>query len=155
MNKMAMTTTTAMQYAGFWRRFSAALIDGIVVSIIVGIIYAWLGLWSWLSLGDTVEQGEAIAFVTVFSLMALVVLWIYWALMESSDTQATLGKMALGIVVTDLEGKRVSFGRATRRHFWKIASTLILFIGFIMAGCTAKKQALHDMMAECLVVKRP
>lgn len=128
MNKMAMTTTTARQYASFWRRFSAALIDGIVVSIIVGIIYVWLGLWMWLSLGETAEQGEAIAFVTVFSLMALVACWLYWALMESSDTQATLGKMALGIVVTDLEGRRISFGKATRRHFGKIASTLILFL---------------------------
>jgi len=143
-----------VEYAGFWRRFTAGLIDGIVVSIIAGIIYVCLGLWTWLSLGDTVEQGEAIAFLAAFSLLALVGCWLYWALMESSDMQATLGKMALGIVVTDLEGRRISFGKATGRHFGKIISTLILFVGFIMVSCTAKKQALHDMMAECLVVKR-
>jgi uncharacterized RDD family membrane protein YckC len=74
--------------------------------------------------------------------------------MESSYLQATLGKMAIGIVVTDLEGKRISFARATGRHFAKIISGFILFIGYIMAGFTQKKQALHDLIADCLVVKK-
>jgi uncharacterized RDD family membrane protein YckC len=72
--------------------------------------------------------------------------------MESSSKQATLGKLALGIVVTDLNGNRISFGRATGRYFGKIVSGMIFAIGYIMAGFTEKKQALHDMIASCLVV---
>jgi len=86
-------------------------------------------------------------------LAALVGGWLYFALMESSAWQATLGKRAVGIKVTDMEGGRISFGRATGRHFGKFVSALIFYIGFIMAGFTEKRQALHDIMAGCLVVK--
>jgi len=72
--------------------------------------------------------------------------------MLSSGWQATVGKRALGMVVTGLDGRRISFARATGRHFAKYISALILFIGFIMAAFTAKKQALHDMIAETLVI---
>ena len=72
--------------------------------------------------------------------------------MESSSKQATLGKLALGIVVTDLSGNRISFGRATGRYFGKIVSGMIMCIGYIMAGFTERKQALHDIMASCLVI---
>jgi uncharacterized RDD family membrane protein YckC len=78
--------------------------------------------------------------------------WLYFALMESSAKGATLGKRALGIKVTDMSGNRISFGRATGRYFGKIVSGVILYIGFLMAGFTQQKQALHDIMASCLVV---
>jgi uncharacterized RDD family membrane protein YckC len=94
----------------------------------------------------------AIAAYLTAILVILILQWLYYALMESSNKQATLGKLALGIVVTDLSGGRISFGRATGRYFGKIISGLILYIGFIMAGLTEKKQALHDIMASCLVV---
>ena len=81
--------------------------------------------------------------------------WLYFALMESSPHQGTLGKLALGLKVTDLNGDGpISFGRATGRHFSKILSVVILGIGFIMAGFTARKQALHDLIAGCLVLRR-
>jgi len=80
--------------------------------------------------------------------------WLYYALMESSNYQATLGKMALSIKVTDMSGNKVSFGKATGRYFGKIVSTIIFYIGFIMAGFTQQKQALHDIMAGCLVVNK-
>ena len=79
--------------------------------------------------------------------------WLYFALMESSANQATLGKMAIGIKVTDMSGRRIGFGQATGRYFGKILSSMILLIGYIMAAFTEKKQALHDMLAGCLVVK--
>jgi uncharacterized RDD family membrane protein YckC len=74
--------------------------------------------------------------------------------MESAPQQATLGKMALGLKVTDLQGEPISFARATGRYFGKIVSSLIFFVGFMMTGWTEKKQALHDIMAGTLVVKK-
>jgi uncharacterized RDD family membrane protein YckC len=92
----------------------------------------------------------------VFGLILVIVImgWLYFAFMESSKNQGTLGKLALGLKVSDLEGNRISFGRATGRFFGKILSGMILYIGYILAGLTEKKQALHDMLAGCLVVKK-
>ena len=81
--------------------------------------------------------------------------WLYFAGMESSERQATFGKAAMSLRVTDLEGRRLSFGHATGRFFAKIVSGLIPFaIGYIMAGFTEKKQALHDMIAGTLVLRK-
>jgi len=74
--------------------------------------------------------------------------------LESSARQATLGKMAVGIVVTDERGARISFGRATGRFFAKFLSMLILYVGYLMAAFTEKKQGLHDVLAGTLVVRR-
>ena len=129
----------AVQYAGFWRRFVAAFID--VTLAHIAFVFVVLLM---------IRLSKA-GFIPI---AWLVIPWIYSATMESSSKQATLGKMALGIVVTDLEGSRISFSNATGRYFCKILSILSLFIGFIMAGFTKKKQALHDMMTNCLVVLR-
>ena len=86
-------------------------------------------------------------------LLSMVVGWLYFALMESSNKQATVGKIALNIRVTDLNGNRISFGRATARYFGKYLSAMIAMIGFIMAAFTKRKQALHDILAETLVLK--
>jgi uncharacterized RDD family membrane protein YckC len=80
--------------------------------------------------------------------------WLYFALMESSSKQGTLGKMALSIMVTDVNGNRITFGRATGRYFGKFLSGLILYIGYIMVAFTEKKQGLHDMIAGTLVVNK-
>jgi len=87
------------------------------------------------------------------NLAGAMVAWLYWALMESSAWQATLGKRMLGLRVTDLAGRRISLARASGRYFGKLVSALTLGLGFVMAGLTEKKQALHDMMAGCLVVR--
>lgn len=100
-----------------------------------------------------VEPGQMGA-ASVLQFVSLVVWWLYFALQESSSKQATIGKRAIGIKVADMSGKRISFGKATGRHFGKIISSIILMIGFIMAAFTAKKQALHDMMAGTLVVMK-
>ena len=86
--------------------------------------------------------------------LVLVGWWLYFALMESSNWQGTLGKRVLGLAVTDLEGAPVRFERATIRFFAKIVSVLTLGVGFVMAGSTPKKQALHDKLADCLVIKK-
>lgn len=96
-----------------------------------------------------------LSFVPFINIIAsLVGPWLYFALQESSEYQCTLGKRILKIYVTDLEGRRISFGQATGRHFGKIVSTIILGIGYMMAGFTEKKQGLHDMMAGTLVKRR-
>ena len=135
-------------YSGFWRRFGAAIIDGIIMQIAQLIILLPLGGGlSLLGPSDAAAGGFAI----LSWIVLLVAQWLYYALMESSAKQATLGKMALGIIVTDTDGQRISFLRATGRYFGKIISALILMIGYIMAAFTERKQALHDIMASTLV----
>lgn len=121
-------------YAGFWARFVAIVIDTCIIALASGIATA-----------GTFGVGVVVTFFAP---------WIYEAFMLSSEWQATVGKRAMSIVVTDIDGRRLSFARATGRHFAKYLSALLLGIGFIMAAFTAKKQALHDMIAETIVVNR-
>jgi uncharacterized RDD family membrane protein YckC len=154
-----------VEYAGFWLRFLALLIDNVVMGLGVVLVLIPLifltGLRGYLGeFHPDEEMNDAgafmlVGFVFLLATASLVVTWLYHALMESSEWQATVGKKALGLVVTDIAGQRVSFGRATGRHFGKIITNMIpAFIGYIMAGFTEKKQALHDMMAGCLVLRR-
>lgn len=134
-----------MSYAGFWKRVAAAIIDGIITTT-VGSMFVTVMVAGGIE-DATVLQDMA-------NIFAIILAWLYFAVMESSPTQGTLGKMALGIKVTDIEGNKIGFVRASGRHFGKIISALILLIGFIMVSFTQKKQGLHDMMAECLVVNK-
>jgi uncharacterized RDD family membrane protein YckC len=138
-----------MSYAGFWKRVAAAIIDAIVtmtggfaIGFVFGIVMVAGG-----TNDPAVLEGMG-------NILGIILSWGYYAVMESSPTQGTLGKMALGIKVTDLEGNKVGFGQATGRHFGKIISALLLLIGFFMVAFTKKKQGLHDMMAGCLVVNK-
>lgn len=142
-----------VRYGGFWMRFVAAVIDGILVELVVLPVGAMVGAMIGAA-GYAVDMpGIGIRMVSfiVSGTIGLLGNWIYEAAMESSSKQATLGKMALGLKVTDLEGRRISFARATGRHFAKLISGMILLIGYIMAGFTERKQALHDMIAGTLV----
>jgi uncharacterized RDD family membrane protein YckC len=145
-----------MVYAGFWLRAAAYLLDSIVLGFVVGIfilgpLMERAGISPdnpWVLFTGTSRQ------VIAINLLGTMASWLYWALLESSRWQATLGKRMLGLEVTDLAGHRISFARATGRYFGKAASALLLFVGFMMAGFTEKKQALHDMFASCLVLKK-
>jgi len=152
-------------YAGFWLRFVAYLIDSVVVFaafaalVLVSIPIFGIGYLQQLASGLNNSEPDfspALIFVIFDLILAIsVAVWLYYAFMESSSRQGTLGKMAMGLTVTDIQGQRVSFGRATGRFFSKIITGLVpLFIGYIMAGFTAKRQALHDMIASCLVMRR-
>jgi len=131
------------------------VIDWLIVSVVVwpvaGIIILMIGVAG----GAVRMPGFGIGLVRriVVETLFFCAFWIYEAAMESSSKQATLGKMALGLKVTDEQGGRISFARATGRYFAKIISGMILFIGYIMAGFTARKQALHDMIAGTLVTR--
>lgn len=157
-----------MAYAGFWKRFAAYLIDSIILGVASWIIILpILGLIGFgassMDMSDpAMMDEEAAAGFTAAIVGASMVLWLfigaaawlYFALMESSSKQATLGKMALGIIVTDMNGNKLTFGRASGRYFGKILSGMIFMIGYIMAAFTERKQALHDMIAGCLVVNK-
>lgn len=140
--------SSVVHYAGFWLRFAAYIIDYLVLfvpSFIIGFI-----------LGITVAASGGPRQIAnmLGNILGFLIGWIYYATMESSQWQATVGKRAVGIKVTDLNGERIPFGKASGRFFGKIISGLILGIGFFMIGFTEKKQGLHDMMAGCLVVKK-
>ena len=139
----------ARAYAGLWRRAVALAIDTILL---------WLGA---LPLGLLVAAGRGAAHagvgtgggrVAIVGLEGLGV-WLYFALLESSAWSATLGKRALGLRVTDSSGAHIRFGRATRRLAAKLVSAAPLGLGFLMAAFTARRQALHDLLAGTLVVR--
>jgi uncharacterized RDD family membrane protein YckC len=133
-------------YAGFWRRFAAAIIDSIIVLVVLVVLDLVLA---------QIVSSTSTAFTALSSVLSIGIGVAYYVGQESSTQQATIGKRALGIIVTDMFGNRVSTGRATGRYFGKIVSGLTLLIGYLMAAFTEKKQALHDMMAGTLVVVKP
>jgi uncharacterized RDD family membrane protein YckC len=138
-------------YAGFWLRGFAYLLDSLLVGIVTGLlILRPLMERAGISVDNpwVLITGEGRQIIAINLLVAMAG-WLYWASLESSAWQATLGKRVFGLQVTDLEGRRVSFARASGRHFGKI-----IFVGFILAAFTEKKQALHDMMASCLVIQK-
>ncbi|MFZ3150489.1 MAG: RDD family protein [Anaerolineaceae bacterium] len=135
------TPVITPEYAGFWKRFLAVILDGIIVGAIGWLLSRVTGNF----FGNEFLNNTFFPFV---------IAWLYYTLMESSEKQATLGKQAMQIKVTDMQGRRISFGRANGRYFSKWLSAAILMIGYMMAGWTEKKQALHDLIAGTLVVMR-
>ena len=141
-----------MEYAGFWRRGAAIIIDTFLF-MIVQVLLSVVLIGGVVATGSSEEAAGVVVFL--INLAMIVVMWLYFALMESSKIQGTLGKMMVGIVVTDLDGNRIGFGKASGRYFGKIVSSIILMIGYVMAAFTERRQALHDIMAGCLVIRKP
>jgi uncharacterized RDD family membrane protein YckC len=153
-------------YAGFWLRFVAFIID----SIIIGCVRAFVIVPILAAMGIGISQnmptnmddpGAMMPFIAsmmalagVVSLISMVITVLYYAILESSNMQASIGKLALGLVVLDESGQKIDFSKALIRNLGKIVSSMILFIGFIMAGFTDKKQGLHDIIAKTIVVKK-
>jgi uncharacterized RDD family membrane protein YckC len=156
-----------VQYAGFWLRVVAYLIDGIVMGLGFAVLFIPFAIMTGLAAAigsihpgeDPKDVGAVLGgtfFLGIITIIGVSILgaWLYHAKMESSAWQATLGKKALNLRVTDLNGARVTFNRATGRHFAKLITGLIpLGVGFMLAGLTEKRQALHDMIASCLVLR--
>jgi uncharacterized RDD family membrane protein YckC len=126
-------TETPVVYASFMERFGATFIDGLIL-LIPNLLLNYLLKYN--------------SYIVTIPLA-----WLYSALMESGPQQATLGKRAVGLIVTDTNGQRISFGQATGRHFGKTISFIILFVGYLMMLWDDRKQTLHDKMANTLVVK--
>ena len=159
------TPQAPIGYAGFWLRLVAHLIDSFVLTIPLVLIVVFLIIVTGLSVvlqelhpGESAEEIFAaigVGFILLGAGVLTLATWLYYAIFESSTWQATPGKKALGLFVTDINGDRISFARASGRFFAKMISGLIPFaIGYIMAGFTAKKQALHDIIAGCLVLRK-
>jgi uncharacterized RDD family membrane protein YckC len=133
------------RYGGFWRRLTAAAADAVLINVLVDAVMDTASAWG--------EPPRGI-----FGLrtgIKLLVAWLYVAGMECSPLQGSIGKLALGLRVTDLQGARVSFGRATLRHWSKLLSgPFTLGLGYLMIAFTRRKQGLHDRIANCLVVRR-
>jgi uncharacterized RDD family membrane protein YckC len=139
----------------------ASIVDGIILMFVELALFSILGLLPWWLMNFSYLGAAPWWFVgwsswpyTLPLVLSLLVSWLYFAGFECSSAQATPGKMALGLVVTNLNRERISFGRAAARYFCKFLSELILYIGYLMIGFTAKKQGLHDMIAGTLVLKK-
>ena len=135
-------------YGGFWKRVIAYLIDGLIIALPITMVFGTV-------IPDVMmaEDVQAKPFaVTVPQLVMILTSWIYFAGLESSQWQATVGKKILGMKVTDMAGQRINFVKATVRYLSKLLSSFILMIGFIMVAFTVKKQGLHDFIAATTVV---
>jgi uncharacterized RDD family membrane protein YckC len=151
------------RYGGFWVRFVAIVIDGLLLgvaqSLIIAPLMAAFGFAASNPAMMNPDDGMAalsamMGAMGLIQVVSLVIGWLYFALMQSSKHQATLGKMALGLKVVDGEGNRLSFGRASLRYIGKFVSSLVLMIGYIIAAFNPRKQALHDMIASTYVIKK-
>jgi uncharacterized RDD family membrane protein YckC len=137
---VASASSSPPLYAGFWRRVAAYFVDSIVVLVAAAFLllpfsftesFAWIG-----------------------SLAVLVFFLAYFIMMNSSGLQATIGKLVLGVKVTDGQGNRIGTGRSAGRFLGTFVSSLVLGVGYLLAGWTERRQALHDMIAGTLVVRR-
>jgi len=148
----------AVRYGGFWRRVLAFIIDGLIIGAIMMPFGLGLGLAHLMTMLSEELTSEAIASLLATSLLVwfirVIVSWAYGAGFESSRFQATPGKMLLGVKVTDLEGHRITFLRATGRQLGKWVSGLILGIGYLLVAFSDRKQGLHDFMAGTLVCRQ-
>lgn len=161
----------AVVYAGFWLRFVAFILDAVIVGIPSAFVFLWILAASHISRSIFTNPPETpsalmgllgTSVILRIALFSVVITWLYYATLESSAWQATLGKKTLGLYVSDLAGNRVSFGRASGRYLGMVLFRLPPLIGpllffpidCICAGLTEKKQAIHDMLASCLVLRK-
>ena len=143
-------------YAGFWKRVAAYLIDSVIIGVIAMVVGAAIGglMGAAFGLGGGLDNGGALAIQGVVQLVSLVLTACYYGWFYASVQQATPGKMAIGIKVVRSDGGGCGFWRGFARYFAMILSGLVLGIGFLMAAFTARKQCLHDMICDTVVVDK-
>jgi uncharacterized RDD family membrane protein YckC len=151
------STDEPIEYAGFWLRVWAGAIDiciecvaAFVLTFALDFALSRFGHFIGLSPFDS-KVAVGMAFIIILAVGS----WLYSAFSESSCWRATIGKRLLGLQVMCTDGSRTSFGVATVRHLMKFLSLFILMIGFLMSGWTKRRQALHDMPCDCLVIRVP
>ena len=136
-------------YATFGQRLLAFILDAFIIGFVSLAITGFLSLFG---LASFVE--EDVSNIIASNFEGILIGWLYEAVMTSSYRQGTFGKMAFGIKVTDMNGNRLSFGRASARHFAKYLSNITCLIGYLVALFTERKQALHDLIAGTVVLKK-
>jgi uncharacterized RDD family membrane protein YckC len=156
-NDFSASTPATYEYAGFWLRFWAGGVDmalealgAVLLTLAIDFVLQHFG-----NLLDIDPWDSKVFTGGAFILIWAVGSWLYCAFMESSSWRATVGKRLLGLEVITDDGGRMSFGRATERHFMKFLSLFCGTIGFLMSGWTKRRQALHDMPCEALVIRAP
>lgn len=148
-----------LPYASFLSRLAAFLIDYFLIVLVMSLLIA-----IFMPAGFAIEGPEVVEYnedyirdmseaIGPFMYIFYVVWWLYNAFMHSGKWQATIGKRALGIIVTDLEGERIGFGRASIRFLGKLVSSFLFFIPFLTAAFTSRRQAVHDMTGGTIVLK--
>src|SRR5688500_14676526 len=123
------------EFGGFWIRFLAVVVDSAIVFLVMALIIA----------GGAAALGDEMVPIAV--LAAWLFAFLYWPAMQASGLQATLGKALLGMRVTGYQGSRISFLRSLGRELSKILSSAMFMVGYLLAAFTARKQALHDLVA--------
>lgn len=168
-NRPGLLTRTEITYAGFWLRLLAYLIDStllyaVSLAIVMGPLYDTVKTFSILSAAAAASgvvsvqgvlhlAGNIQALINAAAVAALIG-WAYYAILESSPARGTLGKLALGLYVGDTHGDPIGFFRATMRYLLKGLSSVFLDLGWLMAAFTPRKQALHDLLAGTLVLRK-
>lgn len=148
-------TGKVFRYSGFWKRVVATFIDSIIYYISLILFFYLLALFASLLTNIGVNESTSQTIVGKISILLLLSMhWLYHSFFESSKLGASLGKLALGMKVVDCTGRRISFMKATARYWSKLISALPMYIGFIMAGFTKDKQALHDLIAATYVINK-
>jgi len=143
-------------FAGFWLRAVAYVIDTFLMSPIVGLAMSFRPSAFMKppvanpALQFSLPQPTPLAFALVIFVGLL-----YFTIFEASRWQATPGKRILKLYVTDMNGQRITYGRAAARNFPKMIFSSVFPVFHLLAGFTEKKQALHDILARCLVLRRP
>ena len=157
LHPIASAHSETVEYAGFWLRFWAGAIDvclealgALVLTFVIDFMLRRLGRFLGIS-PFLSKVATGIAFIIILAVGS----WLYCAFMESSSWRATVGKRLLGLEVMTSDGDRTTFGTATVRHLMKFLSFFCLTIGFMMSGWTKRRQALHDIPCDTLVIRTP
>jgi len=157
LDKAATVSPAATEYAGFWRRAWAGTMDvaleatgALVITYVIDVVLARVG--GMLGYERSISKVAAgIAYILVLTIGG----WLYCAFAESSSRRATIGKRIMGLQVVTASGGKVSFSQATVRHLMKFLSLFSAGVGFMMAGWTKRRQALHDIPSDCIVIRVP
>lgn len=136
-------------YAGFWKRAAATIIDGVILSIVAGLGGEALG-----TIFSDLSGGGEVALLVWILLVTAAMYALYFAWFHSSFMMATPGKLAIGIKVVRSDGEPIGFLHALARYIATIVSTIPLMVGYLMAGFTGRKQALHDMICDTVVTDK-
>lgn len=142
-------------YGGFWKRVVALIVDSIIL-VVAGIVGGFIaGFVVGTMMGSQGADADAIknAGAGAGGLLGLFFNWLYFTILESSARQTTFGKAAMGLIVTDANGRTISFARANGRYWGKILSSIPLGLGFVMVAFHGRKKGLHDLLAGTLVRK--